>query len=108
MFSGGQEPEASYFAADSWGASGGNMDGEGYEFDVALSFAGEDRAYAELLARMLRDCGVRVFYDEYLQSTLWGKNLYQHLQMIYKDKARYCVVFVSENYIKKNWTKHEL
>lgn len=59
MFSGGQEPEASYFAADSWGASGGNMDGEGYEFDVALSFAGEDRAYAELLARMLRDCGVR-------------------------------------------------
>ncbi len=79
-----------------------------FEFDVALSFAGEDRTHAETLAKILRECGVRVFYDEFLKATLWGKDLYQHLQQIYKDKARYCVVFVSVNYIEKNWTKHEL
>jgi TIR domain len=84
------------------------MDARVYEFDVALSFAGEDRAHAEGLAKLLRDSDVRVFYDEFVKSTLWGKDLYQHLETIYKDQAKYCVVFVSEAYIKKNWTKHEL
>jgi hypothetical protein len=79
-----------------------------FEYDVALSFAGEDRAHAEKLATLLRRHNVRVFYDEFQRATLWGKDLYQHLETIYKDRARYCVVFVSKNYIKKNWTKHEL
>jgi hypothetical protein len=78
------------------------------EFDIALSFAGEDRSRAEKLATLLKAQGVRVFYDEFFRSTLWGKNLYQHLQEIYKEKARYCIVFVSEAYLKKSWTKHEL
>lgn len=78
------------------------------EFDVALSFAGEDRPHAELLANILKDCGVKVFYDEFHKATLWGKDLYQHLQTIYRDKAKYCIVFVSKHYLKKNWTKHEL
>jgi TIR domain len=79
-----------------------------FEFDVALSFAGEDRTHAECLANLLRKSHVRVFYDEFVKATLWGKDLYQHLEIIYKDKARYCVVFVSASYIQKNWTKHEL
>jgi hypothetical protein len=32
-----------------------------YDYDVALSFAGEDRAIAEQLAQLLRDSGARVF-----------------------------------------------
>ena len=78
------------------------------EFDVALSFAGEDRSHAEMLANNLRDCDVKVFYDEFHKASLWGKDLYQHLQTIYRDKAKYCIVFVSKHYFKKNWTKHEL
>jgi hypothetical protein len=86
------------------------MDEKVYEFDVALSFAGEDRAHAECLANLFRDSHARVFYDEFVKATLWGKDLYQHLETIYKDQdqANYCVVFVSEAYIRKNWTKHEL
>jgi TIR domain len=84
------------------------MDEKVVEFDVALSFAGEDRAHAERLANLLRDTHVRVFYDEFVKATLWGKDLYQHLETIYKDQATYFVVFVSEAYINKNWTKHEL
>lgn len=79
-----------------------------YEYDVALSFTGEDRSHAESLAELLRDHGVSVFYDEFVRATLWGKDLYQHLESIYKDQAQYCVVFVSKSYVKKNWTKHEL
>ena len=81
---------------------------EGLAYDVALSFAGEDRAQAEELARTLREAGVRVFYDVFEQSKLWGKDLFQHLHRIYGQTAKYCIVFVSEKYLEKSWTKHEL
>jgi hypothetical protein len=54
-------------------------DSEEYPFDVALSFAGEDRNLAEKLAELLRAHGIQVFYDRYEQATLWGKDLYEHL-----------------------------
>ncbi len=79
-----------------------------YEFDVALSFAGEDRAFASELAERLLHGGVRVFYDRYAEADLWGKDLYQHLQSVYRDKAKYCVVIVSRHYADKLWTRHEL
>ena len=78
------------------------------EFDVALSFAGEDRPYAEELAKLLEAEGYSVFYDEFQQDKLWGKDLYQYLSKVYRDKARYCVMFLSEHYARKMWTKHEL
>lgn len=82
--------------------------GDKPDYDVALSFAGEDRADAEALAKILRNSGVRVFYDNFEREALWGKDLFQHLADIYGEKARYCVVFVSQHYLNKNWTKHEL
>ena len=78
------------------------------EFDVALSFAGEDREHAKQLADLLESGGYKCFYDEYNRAHLWGKNLYAHLSSVYKDQAHYCVVFLSENYARKLWTKHEL
>ena len=56
---------------------------------------------------MLRDRGVRVFFDEYAQVDMWGKDLYTHLDDIYQNAARYCVLFISKNYAKKVWTNHE-
>ena len=79
-----------------------------YLYDVALSFAGEDRVHAEALAEALRRYGVSVFYDKYEKNTLWGKDLYIHLSDLYQNKARYCVTFFSGHYVAKMWTKHEL
>ena len=78
-----------------------------FEYDVALSFAGENRAYVADVARRLQSHGVRVFYDDYEQATLWGKNLYDHLDRVYGRAAHYCILFVSEHYAKKMWTNHE-
>lgn len=77
------------------------------EYDVCLSFAGEDRPYVQQVAAALRLAGVRVFYDEYEQVNLWGKDLYSHLDDIYQNAARYCVLFASRSYAKKVWTNHE-
>jgi TIR domain len=80
---------------------------ESHEFDVCLSFAGEDRAYVSRVARGLQRLGVRVFYDEYQKVALWGKDLYEHLNWVYTKAARYCVLFASEHYAAKVWTNHE-
>ena len=77
------------------------------EYDVALSFAGEDRHHAERLAELLRAEKYSVFYDEYELAKLWGKDLYVYLSSVYKDQAEYCVMFLSEYYAQKVWTNHE-
>lgn len=77
------------------------------EYDVAFSFAGEDRAYVDQVASHLQRKGLRVFYDKYEQVSLWGKDLYEHLQDVYQNKSQYTVMFISKYYANKLWTKHE-
>jgi hypothetical protein len=83
------------------------MSAKPHVYDVALSFAGEDRDYAEALAKILRRRKIKVFYDKYEEATLWGKNLYDHLTDLYQHKARYCVMFLSQHYASKVWTNLE-
>ena len=75
--------------------------------DVALSFAEEDCIHAKQLAQLLRSGGYQVIYDEYEKPHLWGKNLYEELSSVYQNRARYCVMFVSEHYARKWWPNHE-
>lgn len=85
----------------------GHRDEPYYEYQVALSFAGEDRLYVSKVAKMLRQRRIRVFYDEYEKATLWGKDIYVHLDEVYRKRARFCVLFLSESYKDKLWTNHE-
>lgn len=78
-----------------------------FAYDVALSFAGEQRAYVQKVAAALRRRGIRPFYDDYEKADLWGKCLYGHLDWVYQKAARYCVLFASEAYARKVWTTHE-
>lgn len=77
------------------------------DFDIALSFAGEDREYVDQVANLLRDSGVKVFYDRFEEANLWGKNLYDYLSEIYMNKAVYTIMFISKSYAEKLWCNHE-
>lgn len=81
---------------------------ESYPYDIALSFAGEDRDTVEEIARTLKESGAKVFYDEYEKAFLWGKDLYQHLTDLYQSHARYCTLILSASYAAKVWTRLEL
>ncbi|MCG8461296.1 MAG: TIR domain-containing protein, partial [Holophagales bacterium] len=80
---------------------------EEYAYDIALSFAGEDREIAKALAVALRERNVEVFYDEFEQADLWGKDLVEHLDSVYRSRSRFCLMLISAAYAKKNWTTHE-
>ena len=85
-----------------------SADTQGFDYDVALSFSGKNRAYAGKLAAQLKRNGIKVFYDKSEQAELWGANLRRHLPELYRVRARYCIVLVSEHYITSSWTKLEL
>ena len=78
-----------------------------FEFDVALSFAGEQRPYVEEVANFLGSKGLTVFYDHFYKSHLWGKDLSEYLHDVYSKKSKFCIMFISKEYIEKAWPSHE-
>lgn len=74
-------------------------------YDFAFSFAGEDRQIVEAVKNGLQE--YRIFYDNSLRSDLCGKDLYNYLRDLYKNKCKYVVCFISKYYKDKIWTNLE-
>lgn len=79
-----------------------------FKYDIALSFAGEDRQFVDKVAEILKSENVKVFYDKFETVDLWGKDLALHFDYVYRKSARYCVPFISKSYKEKIWTRHEI
>jgi hypothetical protein len=80
---------------------------DAFEYDVAISFAEANKAIAEELADKLKDKNIRVFFDEYRSTDLWGQDVVDHFVNLYARKARYCVLLISQHYPLKAWTRAE-
>jgi hypothetical protein len=78
-----------------------------YDYDVALSFAGEDRTYVEDVASALKSVGLKVFYDADFLAETWGEDLVELFEAVYRIRSRFVVMFVSRHYAEKEWTRHE-
>ncbi len=78
-----------------------------YPYEIAISFAEEDRNIAVALA-----CGFKLkdikayYYPDHKAATL-GSNLASELQRIYHEKAQYAVIVLSKNYPNKTYCKIE-
>ena len=70
-----------------------------YRYEVAISFAGEDRAFAEAVAKGLREAGVEVFYDNFYAADLWGVDLSVNLREVYHDSSEFCIMILSQHYV---------
>lgn len=78
-------------------------------YDICLSFAGEQRDYVQWIAEELKAAGLDVFYDqdEDIAPKLWGRDLGEYLDYIYRRGSRFCLMFISADYANKAWTVHE-
>jgi hypothetical protein len=38
---------------------------------------------------------------------MWGENLVDFLEAVYRHRARFVIIFVSRQYLEKRWTRHE-
>jgi hypothetical protein len=59
-----------------------------FEYEVAISFAGEQRPEAEAIASCLQNMGITVFYDGYEKANLWGETFTNtFLRFIRKERV---------------------
>lgn len=84
-----------------------NPEGAERKFDVALSFAGEDREIVKQIAEDLKEHSISFFYDEFNKKDLWGKNLDKYFKSAYAENTRFVIPFISEHYPNKDWTNFE-
>ena len=82
-------------------------EGNIYDFDVAVSFAGDDHELAEEVVNQLRVAGLTVFCDTDCMPAMWGGELLEDLDHVYCSRARSVIIFVSYPYSKRMWARHQ-
>ena len=78
-----------------------------YEFDFALSFAGENRQLAELVASQLQTFDCAVFYDEWFEANYLGKAWHKSFMQIFGEQSRFVVCILDKNHAEKIWPTFE-
>lgn len=76
-----------------------------FRYHLLFSYASEDGEYVKAVGAAL-PTEVKVF--NYAEGTMWGERLAKGIERRYKYEAPFCVVFISEAYLAKDWTKKEL
>ena len=77
------------------------------DYDFALSFAGEDRQFAQRLYDHLTESGFSVFYDQAEQHRILAENLEEFLGPIYRSGASYVIAILGRQYGQRRWTRFE-
>jgi hypothetical protein len=75
-----------------------------YEFDVAPSFAEEDRDRVLPIVDRLKALGVEVFYDKDREVEMWGQDRIEYFSETFSHRARFVLLFSSQHYVSK-WTR---
>ncbi len=77
------------------------------KYQVALSFAGEERDYVEEVARHLQARSISVFCDGFATAELWGRSGVEAFHEAFARESAYVVMFISAAYVSKAWPRHE-
>lgn len=78
-----------------------------YQFDFAISFAGENRVLAKLIADQLDLFDCAVFYDEYFEANYLGKAWHKSFTEIFGEQSRYVVCLLDKHHVEKIWPTFE-
>ncbi len=80
---------------------------DAFEFDVAISFAGENRDLAKYIANQLLSLDVQVFYDENFETNYLGKTWSKEFARIFGSASRYVVCLLDAHHQEKIWPTFE-
>jgi hypothetical protein len=78
-----------------------------YEYDFAISFAGENRELARLVAEQLAVLDSHVFFDENFEANFLGGAWSKQFERIFGRDARLVVCILDQNYRDKIWPTFE-
>lgn len=83
-----------------------NIDAD-YEYDFAISFAGENRELAKNITDLLSILDCTVFYDEYFESNFLGKAWSKQFNEIFSNNSRLVICLLDKNHEEKIWPTFE-
>lgn len=86
---------------------GFRADPHSFDWDFAISFAGENRDLAKTIADLLGVLDCTVFYDQYYEANYLGTAWTLQFKEIFGTKARYVVCLLDTNHAKKIWPTFE-
>ncbi|MGV3518527.1 TIR domain-containing protein [Luteitalea sp.] len=78
-----------------------------YEFDYAISFAGENRDLAREIAEQLSLLDAHVFFDEHFEANFLGAAWQAQFERIFARDSRLVVCLLDEHYRDKIWPTFE-
>ncbi|WP_221935129.1 TIR domain-containing protein [Brevibacillus sp. LEMMJ03] len=78
-----------------------------YDFDFALSFAGENRTLAKEITQRLISNDCSVFFDELFEANYLGATWSSTFAEIFKDKSKYVVCLLDVYHKEKIWPTFE-
>jgi hypothetical protein len=81
--------------------------GKEYEWDFAISFAGENRDLAREIACQLKLLDCSIFFDEFYETNYLGQAWREHFKVIFSEKSRFVVCLLDENHQRKIWPTFE-
>ncbi|MGH3624047.1 MAG: TIR domain-containing protein [Sciscionella sp.] len=70
-------------------------------YDIAVSFAGEQRKYVAKVVAACKDRDLKIFYDKDIGNEWWGKSFIREQRNVYGSQTRYFVPFISAEYLAK-------
>ena len=80
---------------------------EDFEFDFAISFAGENRGFAKLITNLLTVLDCTVFYDEYFEANYLGQAWGKQFNEIFSSKSRLVICLLDKFHSEKIWPTYE-
>jgi hypothetical protein len=78
-----------------------------YEFDIAISFAGENRDLARTFSDKFQIFDASVFFDEIYETNLLGKSLTKQFAKIFNDDSRFVICLLDKHHSDKVWPTFE-
>jgi hypothetical protein len=78
-----------------------------FEYEVAISFAGENRDLARFISESLTTLDVSNFFDEMFEANFLGKAWSDQFKEIFSKKSKYVLVILDEHHAKKIWPTFE-
>lgn len=80
---------------------------DNFEYEIAISFAGENRELARHIATALDSLDVQVFFDEAFEANFLGKTWSRQFKEIFGEKSRLVVCLLDKHHAEKIWPTFE-
>jgi len=78
-----------------------------YEFDIAISFAGENRKFANFIVEQLGELDISVFYDRHYEDNYLGGPWSKHFEDVFVHRSRLVAALLDKHHKDKLWPTFE-